>query len=138
MNDNEKLAIYILSGITFLTGCIAIILGCILTPRVLDNDDSHNQNTTRTVNNTNREVEINNSLGVDLEEEYHSRDITRIETKSSLHQTLEEVRQQIQSMRSLEKAVEEDKNEEEEIMMTFSPSYFVDFRPLEEVSETDF
>ena len=39
MNDNEKLAIYILSGITFLSGCIAIILGCILTPRVLDNDD---------------------------------------------------------------------------------------------------
>ena len=138
MNDNEKLAIYILSGITFLSGCIAIILGCILTPRVLDNDDSHNQNTTRTVNNTNREVEISNSLGIDLEEEYHSRDITRIDNNSSLHQTLEEVRQQIQSMRSLEKAVEEDKNEEEEIMMTFSPSYFVDFRPLEEVSETEF
>ena len=137
MNDNEKLAIYILSGITFLTGCIAIILGCILTPRVLDNDDSHNQNITTTVNNTNREVEINNSIGNNLEI-YHSRDITRIDTHSSLHQTLEEVRQQIQSMRSLENAVEEDKNEEEEIMMTFSPSYFVDFRPLEEVSETDF
>lgn len=131
MNDNEKLAIYILSGITFLTGCIAIILGCILSPRVLDNEDSHNQNTTTTVNNTNREV--GNNL-----ETYHSRDITRIDTHSSLHQTLEEVRQQIQSMRSLENAVEEDKNEEEEIMMTFSPSYFVDFRPLEEVSETDF
>ena len=84
MNDNEKLAIYILSGITFLTGCIAIILGCILTPRVLDNDDSHNQNTTTTVNNTNREVAINNSIGNNLET-YHSRDITRIDTHSSLH-----------------------------------------------------
>ena len=131
MNDNEKLAIYILSGFTFLTGCIAIILGCIYTPQVSDNEDSHNQNTTRRVNNTNRAV--GNNL-----EESNSRDITRVNSNSSLHQTLEEVRKQIQSMRNLENAVEEDKNEEEEIMMTFSPSYFVDFRPLEEVSETDF
>ena len=128
MNDNEKLTIYILSGITFFSGFTAILLGCLLTPKIKNN-------------NTPEEPEVENQNNT---EPRGNIDITITNTNSNLCENIREteiqnniddIRKHIQTTRYQEAPNENNiHNNEEEIMMTFSPSYFVDFRPLEEES----
>lgn len=130
MNDSEKLAIYILSGITFLSGMIALILGCILTPTIRDNNtEEENENDLGNRDITSTETPNDNI----------SRNITIIESENDIQDSIEILRHHNQTTIFLEHFSEDPvKNKDEEIMMTFSPSYFMDFRPLEEESETDF
>ena len=116
MNDNEKLIIYILSGLTFATGCLVIILGFIFCPR-FPQEGNQNENNNNPQNNV-----------------IH-RDITRVENDENYNEIIENLRNIITPE---DLSINNNIEEEEEVMVTFKPSYFEEFRHLEEQSETDF
>ena len=132
MNDNEKLTIYILSGFTFLSGFIAILLGCLLTPKITPN---HTEEENETENENNNDLPPN----VDITISNISSDLSENIRENEIQNNIDDIREHIQATQYQEEPSERQiNNNEEEIMVTFSPSYFVDFRPLEEESETDF
>lgn len=120
MDDNQKLIIFILSGLTFLSGCIAITLGCIFTPSLPPEENEEN----------NQNVSPPN---------YPSRDITLVTPLENPNRIIDNYRTTVTTITRDDEYLDQDNNsQEEEVMVTFNPSYFEEFRSLEQVSETDF